>query len=48
MRWLPKAPSSAVFVPPASSMNVLALARAAKEDPSLVATREELSRQLAR
>ncbi len=28
-------------------MNVLALARAAKEDPSLVATREELSRQLA-
>ncbi len=28
-------------------MNVLALARAAKEDPSLVATREEVSRQLA-
>ncbi len=47
VRWLPKAPSSAVFAPPRLIMNVLALARAAKEDPSLVATREELSRQLA-
>ena len=35
------------FCAPGLIMNVLALARAAKEDPSLVATREELSRQLA-
>ncbi len=35
------------FCAPGLIMNVLALARAAKEDPSLVSTREELSRQLA-
>ncbi len=35
------------FCAPGLIMNVLALARAAKENPSLVATREELSRQLA-
>ena len=35
------------FCSPGLIMNVLALARAAKDDPSLVATREELSRQLA-
>lgn len=35
------------FCAPGLIMNVLALARASKEDPSLVATREELSRQLA-
>ena len=35
------------FCSPGLIMNVLALARAAKDDPSLVATREELSRNLA-
>ena len=35
------------FCSPGLIMNVLSLARCAKEDPSLVATREELSRQIA-